>query len=119
MPSWKVDRLDAEGREAPFGRPTGGNAISNRLIADVLLSRVSAQLALHVATPDEPAVALLCHVADPRLITPAATQQSTPVQPEGRSVAYPSSRAGDAESGNHYLFPSYLKALSRERCVKV
>ena len=44
------------------------------LVADVLLARVPAQLALDVAAPDEAAVALLGDVAHARLVAPAAAE---------------------------------------------
>lgn len=95
--SWeKISAWTQRVVKAPFGRPTGMQW-TVRLIADVLLPRVPAELALHVTTPDESTPALLGHISDPRLVAPAAAQQSTAVQTQGRSVAYPSSRAGDTE----------------------
>lgn len=87
---------------------------SRRLIADVLLPRVPAEIALHVAAPDEPAVALLGDVADPRLVAPAAAQQPASVQAEGRPVAYPSSRARDAEPATARMLMTVFTMLRVE-----
>lgn len=63
----------------------------------MLLARVSAQLALDVAAPDELAVALLGDVAHASLVAPAAAEQPTAIQAKTRAVADPASGARDAQ----------------------
>lgn len=64
----------------------------------MLLARVPAQLALDVAAPDEPAVALLGDVAHAGLVAAAAAEQPAPVQAHARAVADAAPGARDAQS---------------------
>lgn len=78
---------DEENEEAPFTEWEVAEEVCDRwwvvvgviLIADMLLPLVTTNLTLDIATPDKPAVALLLHMSDSRLITTTTAQQSTTI----------------------------------------
>jgi len=60
--------------------------IHSRLVTDVFLLLVSACVALDIAAPYEPTVALLLHVTHPRLVASSATQEAAAIWPHACAI---------------------------------
>jgi hypothetical protein len=66
-------------------------------VANVLLFPIPANVTDDVAAPHEVALAFLLHLSDPRLVSPAATQQSATVNSLTGPIAYPAVSPQDTE----------------------